>query len=127
VVLLAGVGIYALLGGQFGFVGGSNSEPVATVTGFYSALDAGKCDDARNALANPDVTAQQLCDRWKALKDAGPTTTGAVDTVSVSGDSATANWLMTAGGKKNNRPISLRKINNAWKITTPTSELLPTP
>ncbi len=126
-LLLVGVGIYAALGGRFGFLGGSDTAPVAAVANFYSALDAGKCADARTFLANPDMTSQQLCVRWKALKDAGPTTIGAPDTVTVSGDTATANWLRTAGGKPNNRPITLQKINNDWKITSPTSELLPTP
>ncbi len=65
-----------MLGGRFGFLGGSNDEPVAAITAFYSALDNGKCEDARAALASPDMTAQQLCDRWKALKDAGPTSNG---------------------------------------------------
>ena len=125
--LLLGVGIYMMQSGQFGFLVGSNDAPVAAITAFYSALDNGKCEDARTALASPDMTAQQLCDRWKALKDAGPTSTGAVDTVSVSGDTANVNWLMTAGGKPNNRALSLRKSNNTWKITNATSELLPVP
>jgi hypothetical protein len=125
--LLVGGGIYMMLGGRFGFLGGSNNEPAAAITAFYSALDNGKCEDALTALASPDMNAQQLCDRWKALKDAGPTSTGAADTVSVSGDTANVNWLMTAGGKPNNRTISLRKSNNAWKLTNTTSELLPVP
>lgn len=106
---------------------GSNDEPATAITAFYSALDNGKCEDARAALANPDMGAQQLCDRWKALKDAGPTTTGAAAAVSVSGDTATVSWLMSAGGKPNNRTLALRKSNNAWKITNPASELLPSP
>ena len=115
------------MGGRLGFRGGSNTEPVAAVTGFYTALDVGKCADARTLLANPDMTAEQLCAHWKALKNFGPTSTGASGDASVSGDSASVQWLMTAGGKPNNRTISLRKQSNAWKITTPISELLPAP
>ncbi len=116
-----------LLGGRVGLLGGSSAEPVAAVTSFYTALDAGKCPDARATLANPDMTAEQLCARWKALKDAGPTTTGASGDTNVSGDSASVQWVMTAGGKPNNRTISLRKQDNAWKLTTPIAELLPAP
>jgi len=126
-VAAAGVAIYVLLGGRFGILGGGTEEPVAAISAFYSSLDAGKCDDARSVLANPDATAQELCDRWKALKDAGPTTPGAADTVSVSGDNATVAWLRTAGGKPANFTIALRKMNNAWKLTNPSTELLPAP
>jgi hypothetical protein len=116
-----------MLGGRLAFVDGNTEEPVAAITAFYSALDGGKCDVARAALANPDMTAPQLCERWTALKDAGPTSTGAAEGANVSGDNANVSWLMTAGGKPNNRTISLRKTDNTWKITTPTSELLPVP
>lgn len=127
VVVAGGVALYTLLGGRFGFLGGSNDEPVKAISAFYASLDERKCEDARALLANPDLSAQQLCDRWKALKDAGPTTTGAADTVSVSGDSATVNWLRTAGGKPANFTVSVRNVNNAWKLANPAAELLPEP
>ncbi len=128
-VLLLGGGIYTLMGGRLGFFGESSAEPVVAITRFYTALDTagGKCADARAILANPDMTAEQLCARWKALKDAGPTTTGASGDTNVAGDSASIQWVMTVGGKPNNRTISLRKQDNAWKITTPIAELLPAP
>ena len=125
--LLIGGGVYMMLGGQLGLLRGNNDAPAAAVTAFFTALDSGKCDEARSALAAPDMTASQLCERWNALKDAGPTSTGAARGAGVSGDNANVNWLMTAGGKPNNRTITLRRTDNAWKITTSSSELLPAP
>src|SRR5437868_5935109 len=46
-LLLVAAGIYVILGGRFGIAGGSDTGPVASaISGFYSALNDGKCDAA---------------------------------------------------------------------------------
>jgi hypothetical protein len=113
-----------LLGGRFGSLGVSDNAPAEAVARFYSSLSEGKCDDALAILAKPEMTAQQLCDTWK-VASAGTTSKGAAENVSVSGDTATVKWTMTLGDKTNKPIVSLRKVDNAWKITNPVSELLP--
>src|SRR5688572_2550273 len=47
-------------------------KPVATVTKFYSALDAGRCDEARSLLTR-DMQSVDYCARWNELKAKGTT------------------------------------------------------
>lgn len=124
-MLLFGVGVYMLLGGRFGSLGATDNGPAEATTRFYSSLSEGKCEDALATLAKPEMTDQELCDTWKGAS-AGTTSKGAVENVSIEGDTAIVKWTMTLGDKPHKPTVSLRKADNIWKITSPVSELVPT-
>jgi hypothetical protein len=125
-LLLLGGGVYLLLGGRFGSVGIPDNGAAEAVARFYASLGDGKCEEAVAILAKPELTASELCDNWKAASK-GTTSKGAAENVSSEGDAATVKWTMTVGDKAHKPSVSLRKADNVWKITSPISDLVPTP
>jgi hypothetical protein len=99
-------------------------KPVDTVRQFYSALDAGRCDEARSLLTS-DMQRIDYCARWNELEAKGTTNIGGLDGgVSINNGISRVDWALTAGGELHKISITL---NEQMKISGSTAALLPAP
>jgi CubicO group peptidase (beta-lactamase class C family) len=121
VVVLAGIGI-VMLGLWFG---DTLSRPLQTVTRFYSALDAGRCDEARDQLSG-SIASTDWCARWRQLKERGATEPGGLNGgISVRNGIATIDWVLQAGGTRHETEVQLEERGGQWKIVRSFPDLLP--
>ena len=102
-------------------------KPVEAINKFYSALAAGRCDEARSLLAT-SVRDVDYCARWNELKAQGETNAGNIaGSINIRNGLATVSWRLQAGGRAHSLDIQLEEIGGQWKIIGSFPDLLPVP
>jgi hypothetical protein len=127
--LVGACALVAIIG--FAFFGswfaGVLGKPVETITKFYTALDAGRCEEARSLLT-AEMQGTDYCARWNELKAKGTTTVGGLDGgISVTNGISRVDWSMLAGGERHRPVIMLRELGGQMKIFESSPDLLPRP